>query len=473
MPLERRLFLVRRVPSALFYWGAAMSRSRVRAKHRQHRGIKVAGAAAVAVAVLTGATVQLAGQGEVLKAEALIPARSEIREAAETAASSARSVAQQVRDARSTAREARSAAREARAAIRDGRSAARDTRSTTEGTAPAPSSDQVDSDAQAPAADAPEAPQAPVAVDAAPAAPATATAAGVDRLTSAAIFKAGPYREPGNVPALKAAELEKQGRTADAALIRQISSQPIAMWFGDWLTGDALAAHLTRHTTRAAAEGTTPVFVTYAIPGRDCAGYSAGGLSPDAYLAWNRTVAQNLAGTGAVVIVEPDAVALMGNPECAPYEEQRLSLLRQSVEILAGAGLVVYLDAGNSNWVPAETMAARLKAAGIGSARGFSSNVSSFNSTANELAYAERLSGLLGGKHFVVDTSRNGARVSGWCNPVGAALGQNPSVSTAGGALDALLWVKPAGESDGTCNGGPAAGQWFEQYALDLVRNRR
>ena len=38
-------------------------------------------------------------------------------------------------------------------------------------------------------------------------------------------------------------------------------------------------------------------------------------------------------------------------------------------------------------------------------------------------------------------------------------------------SLDALLWVKHPGDSDGTCNGGPKAGMWWEKYALDLVRN--
>ena len=36
--------------------------------------------------------------------------------------------------------------------------------------------------------------------------------------------------------------------------------------------------------------------------------------------------------------------------------------------------------------------------------------------------------------------------------------------------MDAYLWVKTPGESDGTCNGGPRAGQWWPEYALGLSR---
>ena len=35
---------------------------------------------------------------------------------------------------------------------------------------------------------------------------------------------------------------------------------------------------------------------------------------------------------------------------------------------------------------------------------------------------------------------------------------------------DAFLWVKTPGESDGTCNGGPRAGEWWADYALELSR---
>ncbi|WP_433975494.1 glycoside hydrolase family 6 protein [Tunturiibacter lichenicola] len=129
--------------------------------------------------------------------------------------------------------------------------------------------------------------------------------------------------------------------------------------------------------------------------------------------------------------------------------------------------------------------------------------------------------------HFVIDTSRNGqgpfnaasyanppynqpASVittlsnGGWCNPPARGLGTPPTAKTGVALLDAYLWVKTPGQSDGTCDsaGGarawdysvydpaswpttaaqqatfdplwrlydPAAGAWFPQQALDLVQ---
>ncbi|MEO6532485.1 MAG: glycoside hydrolase family 6 protein [Pseudolysinimonas sp.] len=145
-------------------------------------------------------------------------------------------------------------------------------------------------------------------------------------------------------------------------------------------------------------------------------------------------------------------------------------------------------------------------------------------------AIDERFSSMLNGvvptAHFIVDTSRNGRgpndmsayaaapynqpasvisalQNGGWCNPPGAGLGHRPTASTGVPLVDAYLWVKNPGESDGQCNiaGGarswdysqynpwnwdtaaqqqndplwgitdPAAGAWFPQQALQLARN--
>jgi endoglucanase len=130
--------------------------------------------------------------------------------------------------------------------------------------------------------------------------------------------------------------------------------------------------------------------------------------------------------------------------------------------------------------------------------------------------------------HFVIDTSRNGqgpndmslyasppynqpqsvidTLVAGnWCNPPGAGLGIRPTTNTGVALLDAYLWVKIPGESDGSCDaaGGarawdyqaytqpgwpttpsqqalfdplwglydPPAGSWFPEQALQLAEN--
>lgn len=39
--------------------------------------------------------------------------------------------------------------------------------------------------------------------------------------------------------------------------------------------------------------------------------------------------------------------------------------------------------------------------------------------------------------------------------------------------VDAIVWIKPGGESDGECGlaGAPKAGAWFNSYVEMLVRN--
>ena len=71
----------------------------------------------------------------------------------------------------------------------------------------------------------------------------------------------------------------------------------------------------------------------------------------------------------------------------------------------------------------------------------------------------------------MIDTSRAGGNVAAgqWCNPAGAKIGPYPTADTNHAGLDAYLWIKGVGESDGTCNGGPAAGQFWLSYALSLA----
>ena len=127
-------------------------------------------------------------------------------------------------------------------------------------------------------------------------------------------------------------------------------------------------------------------------------------------------------------------------------------------------------------------MAAGLKEAGIEHADGFSINVANYQTTEDSLKYGRALSALLGGKHFIVDTGRNGngpptgfapKDERSWCNPDGRALGIPPTTSTGEPLCDAFYWVKPPGESDGRCNHGPAAGMWWPQKALEMARNAK
>ncbi len=141
--------------------------------------------------------------------------------------------------------------------------------------------------------------------------------------------------------------------------------------------------------------------------------------------------------------------------------------------------------------------------------------------------YQANLGGAVPTTHFLIDTSRNGqgpfdaspyanapynqpasviSTLNGgnWCNPPARGLGLTPTANTGVPLLDAYLWVKTPGQSDGTCDaqGGarawnyslytqsgwpidatgqatfdplwglfdPAAGAWFPQQALQLAQ---
>jgi endoglucanase len=141
--------------------------------------------------------------------------------------------------------------------------------------------------------------------------------------------------------------------------------------------------------------------------------------------------------------------------------------------------------------------------------------------------YAQNMGNAVASTHFVIDSSRNGdgpnnmqayasapydqpASVIGtlasgnWCNPPHSGLGLRPTADTGVPLLDAYLWVKTPGQSDGQCDsaGGvrtwdysdytqpgwpttasaqslfdplwgiddPAAGDWFDQQALQLAQ---
>ncbi|WP_328911974.1 MULTISPECIES: glycoside hydrolase family 6 protein [unclassified Streptomyces] len=210
---------------------------------------------------------------------------------------------------------------------------------------------------------------------------------------------------------------------------------------------------------------------------------------------------------------------------------ERYSEIHYAVDALqTQGGAKVYLDAGHSGWLSINDVVPRLVNAGVDDASGFFLNISNYR-TDSELAYYGKLvSSCLayvhnGGaasacpnqwwnvndaqnwladnvktapsamKHFVTDTSRNGqgpwtppagvySDAQDWCNPPGRGAGARPTLNTGNPLEDAKLWVKIPGESDGQCTRGtagpkdpergyadPAAGAWFPQQALELVRN--
>lgn len=223
--------------------------------------------------------------------------------------------------------------------------------------------------------------------------------------------------------------------------------------------------------------------------------------------------------------------------------DARYAQLRGAVAILASLPNVrLYLDGTGSSWLAPGEAASRLIKADVARATGFFLNVSNFESDARVVPYARWVSDCIAlvtragfdprgcpsqygpavfhdistwsatdaaydslfekaglrrdpasQKNAVIDTSRNGrgswqppvGRYSDaevWCNPPGRGLGRRPTLEGGNPYVDAFLWIKIPGESDGECHrgrGGPAdpergltappAGSWFEQQARELI----
>jgi endoglucanase len=273
----------------------------------------------------------------------------------------------------------------------------------------------------------------------------------------------------------------KDVRPADAALLNKIADQPTAAWFGDWtpLVEYAVARYVDAHERVNAL----PVFVLYNVPNRDCGNYSKGGaIGGDPYKRWIDGVRKGIGRRRAVAVLEPDALGLLDKCLSLVDQKERLELMRYAVHALESLpGAAVYIDAGHDAWLPAQDIAERLKQAGIDEATGFALNTSNYRATAALIAYGTRVSALVGGKHFIIDTGRNGngpaeaeqASEAAWCNPPGRALGIRPTTNTGSPLVDAFFWVKPPGESDGACNKGPRAGVFWPDYALGLAKRAK
>jgi endoglucanase len=249
--------------------------------------------------------------------------------------------------------------------------------------------------------------------------------------------------------------------------INVIADQPVAVWLAEW-SGDIKTAVKTI-CDKAKALNQIPQLVVYNIPNRDNGGYSKGGLATDVeYRKWIDALVTGIT-TPAIIILEPDAIV-------HHTDATRIELIKYAADKLMSTGSKVYIDAGHPNWHPAEETAKRLHLCNVKAATGFALNTSNFVATDICINYGEdiakRLSGLgAGEKRFVVDTSRNGNGANGeWCNPVGRKIGLTPILKSMSQHSDALLWVKAPGESDGTCAGGPNAGQFWVEYARGLVK---
>jgi endoglucanase len=321
---------------------------------------------------------------------------------------------------------------------------------------------------------------------------------------------------------------------AGAALMADLASYPGATWFTGGTPSD-VSSKVATLERKAALQRQVPVTVAYNIPGRDCSQYSAGGAEGTAaYADWIDGFARGIGSRTTVVILEPDGIALSPD-QCGGTPDQQAD---RNIQINAAVTrleqqpkAIVYLDAGHSSWHAVGDIAQRLLTAGVANAQGFFLNVSNYRTDAELIRYGTEVSqciwylqntvGASGNDcanqywppadadgwyaahvpadaaltHFVMDTSRNGqgpwtppsgaySDPQDWCNPPGRGVGARPTADTENALVDAYLWVKVIGESDGSCTRGtagpgdpeygntvdPAAGAWWPEQARSLAQ---
>lgn len=163
-----------------------------------------------------------------------------------------------------------------------------------------------------------------------PAAPDPVTAAVVTPL----------YVDPVTPAAQQVGEWEAQGRVDDAEALRAIAERPIPLWLAG---APDVTAVVADYVGRAAAAGAVPLLVAYNIPDRDCGSFSGGGAADaDAFRAWVAEVAAGLAGSPAIVVLEPDAIPHQITGCAAGGDagggEERSDLLAGAVDAFTAAG---------------------------------------------------------------------------------------------------------------------------------------
>ncbi len=259
----------------------------------------------------------------------------------------------------------------------------------------------------------------------------------------------------------------------EAKIASAIANKPTGIWFTTYNPA-TIQSQVSAVATAAAAKSQVPVLVAYDIPNRDCGGASAGGAPTIAnYETWISNFAAGLGTTTAVILVEPDSLALQS---CLSSSD---ASARDAAIAYAGHVLRtddpnarVYFDGGHSDWNSAAQQATVLEAAGVtADANGVFTNLSNFEWTNDELYYGQQILADIGDSslHLVIDTSRNGAGPGNtWCDPSGRALGLAPTASTGYSYVDAFLWVKPPGESDGCAD---KAGTFDPALAYALATN--
>ena len=293
------------------------------------------------------------------------------------------------------------------------------------------------------------------------------------------------FVDPQSPAALAAAHASGAKR----ALLDDIAQEPGAHRFWMWNLGENVSGQVAHwlEWTQLKDPGTTVMMSSYNLVHGSC-GSTATPAVAARYHDFMQQMAAGIGNYHVIYFLEFDS--LITSP-CLTRGELaiREAELNDAVtQLEADPHVIVYLDGGAADAIPAHRQAALLRASGVAQAQGFFLNSTHFDWTSREIHYGQEISRLLGGAHFVVNTGENGRgplaprdRIHHGnevlCNPPGRGLGpltlnQGVVQPTAYADLDGLLWFSNPGGSGGRCvKGAPSTGTFWPKYAEMLARN--
>ncbi|KAG7384641.1 hypothetical protein PHYBOEH_009357 [Phytophthora boehmeriae] len=262
-----------------------------------------------------------------------------------------------------------------------------------------------------------------------------------------------------------------------AFAIKAIEEYSIAAWYTDRLT-TAERTKMLKDITTKCSEDTRMTIVVYGIPDKDCnAGLSTDGSvkSTADYKSFLKELTDAVGDRKVLYVVEPDAVGLLAEDGGCGQTAGYLDNLKVAVEALsANANAELYVDVGY--WTleyegqRTKVVSAMTELSSAGQLKGITINTSNYRTTKQVAELCTNFQTAMGkkGMNCIVDTSRNynEPKTTDWCNVLEAGIGHPPTSETNITNLDYFMWVKPPGESDGTCTvgsvTGTTAGTFFE-----------
>jgi cellulose 1,4-beta-cellobiosidase len=327
-----------------------------------------------------------------------------------------------------------------------------------------------------------------------------------------------------------AAAIKKKGNTALAKKALKVAAVPTWLWLDTIAAIGNLEKWLkeARAVQRISRKPIIFQLEVYNLPDRDCSAKASAGelvVADGGEAKYKKQfidpivkILRKYPDVRVSIGLETDAtgniVSNQAVPKCSGAKDAQLRSLAYAIAALQLPNVALYLDGAHAAWLgwpgnidqTAVVIGQLVKDAQAinpkAKIRGLATNVSNYNGIGNnnqtgydELVYVRNLKPLLAAQgvdaHFIIDQGRSGNQTNprsggDWCNNRFAAFGPRPSSGTQWEEIDAVVWVKPGGEGDGTsdttaerydeaCGSetslkpAPEAGTWFQAYFEQLL----